>query len=313
MKNEHENLQENFSSWNGQLNEKDELILVDDFSSDASFDLGTNLIEGCPNGQIIKCTYDRPGKKQALIDGVNIASKKYVLLTDADCKPQKQWKSIMLRFLRPGKTVFVLGYAPFIKKKGFLNLFQRYEGILTGLQYISYAVAGLPYMGVGRNLLFKKAIFDPSIYDDNIASGDDDLLVSAFATKENTEVCLDKDSFVYSEAPATAKKYWQQKLRHISSSSKYKFKVKALLSLFSSTQILTYILLGIILLTPIWILGLSLFLTRLFIVTLVLRYTGTLLDDEEVFKMTPILDLCLTFYYLILAFTYPFSKKTKWT
>jgi hypothetical protein len=35
----------------------------------------------------------------------------------------------------------------------------RFETFHTAMQYLSYALAGIPYMGVGRNLSYKKDIF----------------------------------------------------------------------------------------------------------------------------------------------------------
>ena len=46
-----------------------------------------------------------------------------------------------------------------IKKAGMLNKLIRFETFHTALQYLSYALAGIPYMGVGRNLSYKKDYF----------------------------------------------------------------------------------------------------------------------------------------------------------
>jgi hypothetical protein len=44
-------------------------------------------------------------------------------------------------------------------EKSFLNKLIRFETLLTAIQYFSWAKAGLPYMGVGRNLAYKKRVF----------------------------------------------------------------------------------------------------------------------------------------------------------
>ena len=56
---------------------------------------------------------------------------------------------------RPGIEV-VLGYGAYKKYPGFLNKLIRFETFHTALQYFSYALAGKPYMGVGRNLSYRK-------------------------------------------------------------------------------------------------------------------------------------------------------------
>ena len=45
------------------------------------------------------------------------------------------------------------------RKNSFLNKLIRFETMLTALQYFSYAIDGKAYMGVGRNLAYKKSIF----------------------------------------------------------------------------------------------------------------------------------------------------------
>jgi hypothetical protein len=57
------------------------------------------------------------------------------------------------------ETEIVLGYGAYHKKKGLLNKLIRFETFHTALQYLSYALAGIPYMGVGRNLSYKKGLF----------------------------------------------------------------------------------------------------------------------------------------------------------
>ena len=312
LKNESENLQTNHQYWSGQLEDGDELILVDDFSSDQTFSSAEHLSSRNKQIHVISASFDRPGKKQALIDGVNKASNEYVLVTDADCKPPLQWKEKMAAKVLPS-TDFVLGYGPFAKHDGFLNLFQRFECVMTAMQYFAYAKAGAPYMGVGRNLLFRKNIFDPALYKSELASGDDDLLVSAKANGQNTAISIDPETFVYSEATKTWYTYWKQKLRHISSSVEYKSHIKILLSLFSLSQMLTYTTGIILLFSTYWQMVILLFLCKIFVVGSSLYVNGKILKEQDLFWYTAILDLCLALYYLILAFSFPFIKKTKWS
>jgi hypothetical protein len=86
-------------------------------------------------------------------------------------------------------TEIVLGYGAYHKKKGFLNKLIRWETFHTALQYFSYALAGRPYMGVGRNLSYKKTVFfrhKGFSAHNHVASGDDDLFISTAATNINT-------------------------------------------------------------------------------------------------------------------------------
>ena len=53
----------------------------------------------------------------------------------------------------------VLGYGAYKKEKGILNKLIRFDTYTIAIQYFSYALRSLTYMGVGRNLAYKKSVF----------------------------------------------------------------------------------------------------------------------------------------------------------
>ena len=53
----------------------------------------------------------------------------------------------------------VLGYSRYKRKNSFLNLFIRWETFYSAMQYFSYSIIGKTYMGVGRNLAYRKSLF----------------------------------------------------------------------------------------------------------------------------------------------------------
>ena len=312
FKNEYQNILQNLDAWISQVSPKDELILVNDFSVDASEMYIKEKIHQLSNIHLINATSDQPGKKQALIDGVKKASSKYILVTDADCAPPSNWKSEMAAHIDTD-TSFVLGFAPFYKKKGFLNLFQRFENVLTALQYFSLAAAGDPYMGVGRNMIFSKEVFSEEIYkNQKLASGDDDLLASAKANSENTQLCLEPETFVYSSAAPTLAAFLRQKTRHISSSVEYKFRHKVLLGLFSSSQMMSNLLLVYLLFTCCYWFGISLFAIKLLTITFTVHKAGKKLKQTDLFPSAIFLDVTLTIYYLLLSTSFIFNNNSKW-
>src|SRR5205814_1433117 len=78
------------------------------------------------------------------------------LFTDADCIPEsKNWLSGMQNHFKTG-TDIVLGYGGYRKEKSFLNKLIRYDDGMVAFQYFSYALARVGYMGVGRNLAYRK-------------------------------------------------------------------------------------------------------------------------------------------------------------
>src|SRR5690606_35658782 len=91
-------------------------------------------------------------KKYALTLGIKKAKNNYLLFTDADCKPaSNQWIQHLANYFSAEKQL-ILGYGAYAKTKGLLNKLIRFETAMTALQYFSFAKAGMPYMGVGRNL-----------------------------------------------------------------------------------------------------------------------------------------------------------------
>ena len=158
-----------------------------------------------------------PGKKFPLSIGIKSAKHEILLLTDADCVPATEyWIQSMQDAYRP-ETEIILGYGAYQKLPGILNKLIRWETFHTALQYMSYALAGIPYMGVGRNLSYKRSVFFRhkgfSSYN-SIPGGDDDLFINMAATAKNTRINTDKQSFTLSK-PAQSWKQWKaQKSRH---------------------------------------------------------------------------------------------------
>ena len=140
----------------------------------------------------------------------------------------------------------VLGYSPYAAMPGALNAWVRFETVYTALQYVALAQIGLPYMGVGRNLLYRKALFAQHgglLADADLLSGDDDLFVRRAATARNTTVCLHPHSFVVSAPKTTWAGYLQQKRRHLTTSVRYSLRIQLILGSLSGSLLGFYALL----------------------------------------------------------------------
>ena len=139
-----------------------EVIVVNDNSLDDSKYILQELKKTFKSLNVVELTQEAKliaGKKYPLSVGIREAKYEVLLLTDADCVPSSEhW----IRKMQAGygeKTEIVLGYGAYHKKSGLLNKLIRFETFHTALQYLSYALAGMPYMGVGRNLSYKKDLF----------------------------------------------------------------------------------------------------------------------------------------------------------
>jgi len=175
--------------------------------------------------------------------GVEAAKKELILLTDADCRPvSENWISEMVSCITEEKKI-VLGISPYKKESSILNGLIEYETAQTALQYIGFSLLGNPYMSVGRNVLYDAALLKSkkwSAEEFSIASGDDDLAIQTLATKENSTVCLSKESYTISEPKKTWKDWIQQKLRHYESGSLYKLSHRMQLGAYLFTKLLIY-------------------------------------------------------------------------
>ncbi|MEO6134639.1 MAG: glycosyltransferase, partial [Ginsengibacter sp.] len=205
-----------------------EVIVVNDNSFDESKYILEEYKREYKQLQLVELKQEArfiPGKKFPLSIGIKTAKHEIVLLTDADCVPASEfWIDKMQEGFDEGIEI-VLGYGPLHKKKGFFNKLVRWETFHTALQYLSYAQAGTAYMGVGRNLSYKKSVFfrhKGFSSHNHVPGGDDDLFINKAATKKNTAIVIDKDAFTLSEPPTGLKHWVRQKKRHYTTSKFYK-------------------------------------------------------------------------------------------
>lgn len=255
------------------------------------------------------------GKKFPLSVGIKEAKYELLLLTDADCKPaSKQWIEHMQAAFTNGKEI-ALGYGPYIKRPGLLNKFIRFETFLSALQYLSYALAGMPYMGVGRNLAYKKELFFRNkgfTSHSQLASGDDDLFINKVATNQNTAIVIDPAAFTFSEPKTTWSSWRSQKARHYTTSKYYKSSHKFLLGLFSFSHFLLYPLLVVSMIYFNWWIALSVFGLRLLVQGFVYYRSMSKLHEKDLFWFYPLLDIWQWLYYLLFATTLFKKPKSNW-
>ena len=214
-----------------------EVVVVNDASQDDSDEVLAQLKGEHDNLYFTTIPYDekfKHGKKLALTIGIKAAKYEHLLFTDADCEPAgKYWLKHMAQGFSEGKDI-VLGFGDYKKQNGFVNLWQRYDTFQIGVQYLSFALRRRAYMGVGRNLAYKKSLFEKTggfRKHQYILSGDDDLFIRDAATKHNVAIVTEPESFTYSE-PANGFGEWMgQKRRHLTTSPFYKFNIKLLLGI----------------------------------------------------------------------------------
>jgi glycosyltransferase involved in cell wall biosynthesis len=247
-RNEEQNLMEYLPRILDQEYPNFQVVLVNDRSWDETWDVMEAFSRKHDNIKLVNIPdngRDGYAKKYALTLGVKAAKYDQLIFIDADCYPvSNTWLAEMASKFSVKKTL-VLGAGGFVPEKGFANKLIRYDACQIAVQYLSFAKAGMPYMGVGRNLGYKNELYDSvrgfkSHY--HIASGDDDLFVNGTASKTNCNICFSPTSITLSKAKPTLKDWRVQKRRHLTTGKYYKGVHKLLLGLFPLSYLLFLIL-----------------------------------------------------------------------
>lgn len=320
-RNEEDNLMINVPRLMEQDYPNFELIVVNDSSYDDTADILKALSINYPKMHVIHIDEDKQnmqGKKFALTLGIKAAKNDIVVLTDADCYPRSQdWLASIVAKYKDGKQV-VLGYSPFKKQLGWLNKLARFDNIWVGMQYLGMAKAGVPYMGVGRNLSYHTDLFFKvggfkSHY--SLTSGDDDLLINQIATKSNCVVAYDKDSQTISPAKNTMAEWKVQKRRHFTTSPMYRSSDKRRLALlpFSWFALHAFVLAWMILMPHYWYVLGVLFIRWAVLVGVTYRFSKVSDQSRDVAWLAPLLEVQLNFLHVILYMSNLIRKPQKWS
>ncbi len=257
------------------------------------------------------------GKKFALTIGIKAARYETLLLTDADCKPSSSdWITHMINGYGESHEL-VLGYGKYERKSGFLNRMIRFDTFFIGVHFLARAMRGQTYMGVGRNLSYKRNLFFKVrgfASHIHIWSGDDDLFVQEVATNKNVSVVLDKGAFTISEPKSSWKSWFLQKKRHHSTARHYKGSHKSMLLIYPLTWYLMHLTLvaGILLQYNVLILIAGWFLRTLVQIT-ILHTAARKLDEKELGWMSPVLELIQRiFVNPVYFFSTLFVRQRRW-
>lgn len=317
--NEYDNLQDYLSILLEQDYPCYEVIVVDDSSEDGS-DL---LLERWSRqyGNLYHTFVPRgarvlSNKKLALTIGIKAAHYDYLLLTDADCRPEsKHWIREMMQGFANQQTEVVLGFSPYFEKKGLLNHIIGYDTLFNGLQYMGMARAGKPYMGVGRNLAYKReTFFSVGGFKGLLGNraGDDDLFVNRIANAANTVVVNNPNSIVWSVPKTTWREWFHQKRRHLSVSPQYRTQSKIQVTLeplsrgtFYSCLLISAIVGNIELIS----IALALFLLRLLVQLIIINVSARRLNMRGYSLGLIAYDIILPLITLYMMLTQPLQKK----
>ena len=300
-----------------------EVVLIDDRSRDDTYLFAQQLAQYYPN-TVRLVTVDRTPdgfapKKYALTLGIKAARHARLLFTDADCIPAtNQWLRLMQRgFSAQAGADVVLGFSAYAAAPGFLNQLIRFETLLTGAQYLSFAWRGWPYMGVGRNLAYSRACFTATKgFASHIRqlSGDDDLLVQdAVRRHQRVAVVADPSAHTLSEPAATWAAWWRQKRRHLSAGRTYRFADRLRVGTFLLANMLFYLAAIVLLFSPNNWISLAVVCTlRTLFVSAVYARVSRRLGQPVIVGLLPVLDIVYFTQYLALGISLFLNRTLRW-
>lgn len=252
----------------------------------------------------------------ALTLGIKAAKNEHLLFTDADCQPASQnWVTRMAAHFT-GNVQIVLGYSPYYKTGNFLNALIRFETLKTAINYLSAALNGDTYMGIGRNLAYTKTLFFANkgfAAHMHVISGDDDLFVNQNATSTNATIEIHPDTFVFTSAKTSLGGLYRQKKRHMGVGKLYKNEHRRMLSFDALSGFVFY---GLF----IWclafyfepLLALGLFVFRWIIQIIIYRKIFRKLNATSQLWYLPFLDFVYYIYINVFGLIGTFVKTTQW-
>lgn len=242
-----------------------EVVVVNDCSDDETEEYLKDLQRSEPRVKPVQLRQHLNffnGKKFPLSMGIKSASHDLLVLTDADCMPSSDdWlRSVVSCYGE--RTEVVVAYSPYRYRKGLLNQLIRFDTLQTGMLYLSAALAGKPFMGVGRNLSYRKRLF----YENKgftshytTPAGDDDVFISQVATKRNTKVCLDAENTVVATPSGSFWQWVRQRCNSYSTIKMHRADTRAFMGLHYWSQFLFYgCFVALFFLQPAFSLGLGL-------------------------------------------------------
>lgn len=293
-------------------NENLEIIFIDDNSTDKTAETIQSKISDKQNYKLITANNKTiPGKKGALAIGIEEAQSNFIVITDADCKPEKYWLNTIAGKLDEGFD-FVFGVAPIESGKTLIEKISAFENLRNS--YLSTSAVGLniPYSAAARSFAFRKTSFKRVGGYANTTetiSGDDDLLLrEAVKNKMLIGTVVDPDAFVFSAAPKYFAEYFNQKKRHLQTSLYYLLKQKLFLGFWHTINLISLLTVFLIFIKPV--------LALPFAVKLIYDFFVVIKHQKELghrFKFYEIFYLQILFeVFIVVNFFNSLSGKVNW-
>ena len=201
-----------------------QVVVVDDRSQDDTYQVASSWQDRIPGLRVIRV--EEPvlacPKKNALNQGIKVATGEIVLTTDADCTPSPEWIASTASCFSDGVGA-VIGPAPLTDSGGRLSPLLLFQAMLVNALAAGSAGIGLPLTCSGRNFAFRKSAFDDvDGYTPigHILGGDDVLLMRRIASA-GWPVVYNHDNAAAVRSPAHLDRQWSRQIRYQSKARHY--------------------------------------------------------------------------------------------
>lgn len=296
-----------------------EVVVVNDCSMDNTENVIDEFAKIFPNLKkvtIKEDDYYKHGKKFAVMVGIKGAKYENLLFTDADCFPaNEQWLRDMSSGFVNSREI-VLGYGAYKKEPGFLNKLIRFDTFLIAANYLSAAIKGKAYMGVGRNLAYKKELFYKQkgfSKHYHITSGDDDLFVNQACTSENTNVAVSHNAITYSLAKTNLTDWKRQKQRHLTTAPHYNSGSKTRIMVGYILQYAFHFMFLAVLLYKTTIISAFVgFILKICFQMIIFKKTSKKLNEVDLWALSFFYEIILLIMYPVFHISKLFHKPNKW-
>lgn len=318
------NLRKNLTSILEQDYPQFEVIVINEGNTDESEDYLTLLEDKYPHlyhSFVPGSSRYISRKKLSTTLGIKASKYDWLVFTDAKCMAQSnQWLRLLARNFT-SRTQVVLGYSGYERGKGWIQKNICFDNLFTSMRYLGFALAGNPYMGIGRNLAYRKELF----YSHkgfsahlNLQRGHDDLFINEIATPENTRVETDPEALVWMQPTQYTKSWKEEKIGYASTARLYKGTQRYLAGLETTTRLLFHgtwiaaLVMGI--LNFHWLaagIAFTIFLFRFTMQAIIINKTAKDLREKRRYYLTlPVFDILQPLQSLNWKLSYMLRKKS---
>lgn len=227
-----------------------QVIFIDDFSTDNSFEIVKKTIENNPQHSFKLLKNIENGKKSALTLGVKNADYDIIVTTDADCIHNKYWLCEIASFQTIKNCDLIIAPVKIVATKSFFEKFQEIEFLSLQASTIGSAGINNPIMCNGANLIFQKKLFIETNIKKQLASGDDMFLLHSVKSDNDNKIgyLFSENAIVTTQSTKNLTHFINQRIRWASKTKHYNdwlSKITALLVLATNISLLILLVLSL--------------------------------------------------------------------